>query len=480
MATFERWWPGSNINGESSVILDIFNQIITEFTACAPPTGSMGSGSPSANWWLFGVGAVAGAQPYWQLEWHESGGNIFRVNIRYWIGLIGTLDPSFLLAASHAWPYNLTTGIPYATGELWRTRAASTEGVPLDQVWVRIGSLCASPTALVVGHTAVVYTDGARAGTRAGWNFSATYNPSASELAAGIRQLSAKKTGLYSGADDGTINAVDGAATIGSASNTVPVPVFNGDVAANAWNSWTAITSSVWQLFSPTSISIVTNEGDLNVVNHPAAEPAGPVTNIYNRPGVPTELRSPSGPTVFNAITTLPGKILALLESAGWFVVSMIAGGAVGSTLSILGAAPAALELAAGTEVALIAGSEVALASAFALPAVVTATTALVTHEANSALATYQQSRAATAQNRIAQAIEDSGGGLSPEANQALIDLAAAFKPGVDPDFPTTMYDRLVLTHVMLQAVAETRQELTLRAKGIEVEAMTGSLEVVR
>jgi len=343
-----RWWPGSDATGETSDIDALLQKACDEHALVAVTGASLGGGSGSGDWWLNDIAFVQnGAQPYLQLQWIKGGGDTYQVRLRYSSSLQLSQDPSYLFAAQHTYPTRLSSAISMALCATWQTRLGGTTAAVVTALnkWSgALQNLFAGTTAFVLAHSCPTLTDGANAGKIFAFVATATYNPSTSELAAGIKQLDMRKTGLLSDGGDSTLNCTDGAAVVGSAINEVPTIVLEGGAAADAWNTFSSTINTTIQETSFTSNTFITNNGDLGADDHPATEPSTTHVDVFASPGLVPVIVGPTAPSIFTAITTLPAAIFAGFLALGSLASEFAGAGIVATAVGAFEAVIALLE----------------------------------------------------------------------------------------------------------------------------------------
>lgn len=420
MATYTQYSPGPSATEEytdlNAAWEDAIFRIFPEFI------GSIG-GSPSLTWYPVALSNVGGAQPHWAIQYNSTtGGHLGIVYVRWSATLLGTCDPSVFLGSDNTVPNTLFSAWTYAELATWISRAGGASVITSIfgagiAAWIQQAS--ASPGAMAGTASMLVYTDGPRTGGNAGIRTIYTYNPSPSEIVAGVKQLVHARQGAVSDAADGTINIVSGGSVIGGSVSQVPVIQYESEASAQAWNNFVASTTQVWADFSVTSINIVTNAGDLGAPSAPATEPdPGDVSvQVFANPGTLPAIID--GVKDVTSITTFPGQVLAAIALVGKLAQRI---------------APVVTEAA--------------------LRAV----------------------EISSAPKRIADALEAIQASIEAIATD-LSHFRTQYAPN-DPETPIagSFYDRMQKQTEQLQAVAETRNEITVKTKGHEWQVQSGAM----
>jgi hypothetical protein len=384
--------------------------------------GSIG-GSPSKTWYITGGSQNVGANPFVGITFATvPAEHTATVAIRFNPALLGTLDPAIPYGVQTEFPQFVLSAMTYAEGQTWISRAGGIvawRGSVMPTLATAIMALAAQPSGLAVTVRSFSYTDGARAGAALGWAFTATYDPTAAELTAGIRELQVSRYGAWSDVLDGTVNIVSDGGTIGEATLQVPVVVFESTPASQAWTNFVNQQVSLYQDFSVTSFQIITNEGDLGAVDHPSREPVPPgdtTVEVFASPGVLPAVVAGTLPAIQ---TTFPGQLLVMMA---------LASQAIQAGLPVVTAAAAkAIEIA-------------------------------------------------NAPGRIAAALES----LVTSVASIATDLSA-IRPAILPPDPEalpagSLVDQLKTLRDTVQVAADTRNVLHLKAHGYEVQAESGAV----
>lgn len=418
MATYTVYRPGPTITEDHDSFDEAYEALLGD--TFAEIIGSIG-GSPSLTWYLGSITSGGGAQPFWALNYFSTTGGHQAVYVIRWNPvLLGTLDPSIPFGGDHRWPQHVLD-IPYSALSDWITRAnIATVQACVGSNWASaMGQMAASVGACVGTATPLAYTDGARTGGRFGFRAIFTYNPSSSEISAGIKQLDATRLGIVTDADDGTLNVASGSAVFGESVSSVPVLTFQGGDSYQAWVDFTANQTTIAQDFSVTSINIVTNNGDLGVPSPPSNEPAPIDVSVqaFGSPG--------SVPAII--ANTLPIGSLTTAISLGFGAIAVL-----GTVFQ---------RLIPFVDQVVAVGSQIA-----------------------------------GAPNRVANALES----LLTAVESIATDLSAirtALLPP-DPDAPPSgsLVARVKELKDAMQAVADTRNTLRLKTHGVEVQAESGAL----
>jgi hypothetical protein len=421
MATFTSYYPGPTINEEFATLTGLRDSIaanaVPYLNGAPPAPGSPPSGVWVTQGWGF-VTAAAGPLLELNLSGQDgAAGNTWRVRFRFSTTLLGTLDPGLWLNGTD--DPNLGKFDPFELQDLVaRTSTSQVVQHLTDLTTILVTSgLCQGVFTLNTGAVRQVPNEGPSANLYHGVTYNAAYDPHPSETTSGFVPMYYDQ--FYSVGLAG-INVSVGNLGYGTAVDATPVVVIQGGSQENNWNN--LVDVSLTNLF--VNNTSVTNSGDLGGPTPPSEEPAPVDVNVevFANPGALVPLLD--GTTAISELTTVASLVVAAIAGVAASVIGWLTN--LGSWLG------------AATE---IEGT---------LPDLVKDATFL------------GQASAATVElARIADALE---------AIQECI-------CGTDTPVETRpLRDVLADASLNLQAVAETRQELHLKTKGIEVQAETGAL----
>jgi len=333
MATFVVYSPGPSVNEEYADFESCFEAACSQFQF---KSIGGGGGAPAGTYNLALVASGSGAQPYVAFN-YSSGTDTVSVRYRYWAGLEDTLDPSSALGATNLFPVGVIGANTYAELQAW---IAAVGTASVANCWggftAWLSGLTASAS-LGVSATALTYTDGPRAGGTFGYRMIFSYNPSPTEVAAGIRQLVATRHGIVSDAGDGSVNVFEGDAELGTAVRAIPQVVYGSPASTEAWDDLTDAIGGLGEswLGDP---GYVTHPSDLGEVDRPSAEPTTPKGSVYRDPGTAPQVYV--DPSLFDKLTTTTSIVLSAIGALGRLVAAVAE---IGFFTAILSKADAAL-----------------------------------------------------------------------------------------------------------------------------------------
>lgn len=337
MATYNEYLPGPDITNEIEDP-DVLWGMVTAQLATWAIAG--GGGSPSGDYSLRSVGTTGAPQPSLNFTYSNDVDTV-NVRVRYWYGLTGTLDPASWVAATHSFPAGVLGTNSYAALVGWFAVPGGDKFVTCFNPFVGWIASLTAVQAMGATRDNLTYTEGARSGGIFGVRYRFTYNPTSSELAAGILQLVCDRIGTVSDVDDGTLTIVSGGNEIGTALRSIPQVILDtqesaaawGDVAVNLGTIADSIVNVGTQVLG--DINVVTNAADLGSPTRPSKEPATPKVEIFHSPAVlPVVVNTPG---IWSALTTLPSIVTGALAALGYFL-------ATASSLSILSTVSTAVQ----------------------------------------------------------------------------------------------------------------------------------------
>lgn len=438
LATFLRHYPNNSDPSEGFSSLGALISVIAGNTSLAHlGTQPIQQGEQLGDY-LFsawtGNGTITTEAPYVQYQTGQIGGagDVVQMRFHFNTALKGTLDPILVYDPSAG----VFSGKPDAAHADWAQSASASR----YQTWINNLSGALQSAQLLdanfTGQTATVFTgtDGPRTGLPVAYSHKFQYNPTANAFLQGIQGIVANLIYPVSfGGSDG--HNVLGNASVGTnvgVDLTPQVVVQQGSSDQN----WTDFTASVTNVgvdireTAITNINIVTTVNDLGAPGAPSNEPAAIDVDapIFNVDGyIPAAVTTPA---LVTANTTLPAIFTTGMATLGHFL----------ATLSSL-AVPQAL------------------------------------YDGMQALANMSElTRIANALEQIDSNTDSLSADLTAIALdfERLVNLLGS--PPGDPDDDAHILNALTDLSTNLELLAETRQELTLRAKGVEVEAFTGSV----
>jgi len=382
--------------------------------------GSPGGGAPAGTWIHQAWNFTGGATP--RVRWEAVGsdaaaGHTYRAEFRFSTLLLGTLDPSLWFNGTDDPLLGKmdSLGVQDVVSKYGTARVASFYQGLLPNA-VNAGLSTGTP---ISAFSAQTVTDGPNAGLVYAAKGEHYYDPTTPEFNLGFQQLFYQQTYIAEAPLAG-VNISTGQTGIGTAVDATPVVQIQGGSQTTSWNTFTqSIQTNLWQ-----SNTAVTNIGDLGGPTPVANEPTiGDVKiEVFANPGALVAYEAGTG--ALSGLTTVAGAVLATL--AGVY-------GAVSAFLTNIGSWLGAL-------------AEVESC----LPSLVTEAAHL-----------QQLSTIASESTRIADALEC---------------ICAQLQASAPPD-GTTIHDQLKETREALDAVATTRAEIELQAKGIRVVATGGVIE---
>jgi len=346
MAVYVTYSPGPTIDAQHSTVADLWDAIFANLPAPHLTAHTWGFAGPPAglDWWYSGFSASAGAQPYMKATWtNTSAGHTVEIRFRYNPTLLGTLDPSVLFIAESRFPSEWLGAHDASVWASWQSKAGggsvganNCAGYVAQLATVFIATLAASVAGGGSTSAGVLYTDGARAGKIAGVVARITYDPSPSEIAAGITQMISERGAYPSDVADGTLNiSIGGGVSADTAQSQVPVVQYSGDAAAAAWDGLSDATASIaqitgdWDMVPLLDPARATHLGDMGSPDQLAVEPgAGDIKPIFASAGALVALAAaPELATV--ALTTIPASALAALVGAAYVAFSVAKSGII-------------------------------------------------------------------------------------------------------------------------------------------------------
>ena len=404
----------------------------------------LGGGAGAQDWRLVNSSVVAETQfaaRYMELRYLNDG-NTEDLRLRFAItgALLGTLDPAFLLSSD-----------PWSTG--WNVDdinfasydAGNGASIFLEGVLVTIKALAAQAGSLITNAATDREFNEDAGSFFAGMNGYLTwvvqYDPTATEHAdLGFQQVQLIKTIQPDDFPAGPV-IIEGGGVAGIAVVNDPTVVIQGGSQTAGWNDLSVgvadIDVSIRESFTENYVNVVTNTGDLGEPGTIVNEPAAPEVqvDVFNVPGALVPFAS-GGAVAWAELTTLAGIATGAIVSLGSFFHSLIASG-FGSTIGVMST------------------------SLGHLSELVPIKNAIVLSETRFLDMVTKQTAIALDLERIADELE----AIRPLLEQ-----------GADPENNPNLFDTISQCCEYLKLVAETRSELTVRAKGVEVDAWTGSI----
>lgn len=354
--------------------------------------------------------------------------------------------------------------------------------------------------------TVFLGTDGPRTGKVIALGHSLRYNPTAAEFTLGYQGIAASQ--MYAISFGGT----DGHNILGNTSvatnvgvNATPQLVIQQGTSEAAWNNFQLSVDQIaleLNAVSLTSNKFVTNNIDLGG-GSPATEPAVPDVKlqVFNTPGELPKLTDGTSP--ISSLTTLPALLFAGLGALGTLAAGLVGEGIAALLGGTLGLASTAYGLltssvaggvfaAEATTLPAVISGVTPIAALVSTPAVIlgglatlgTAAAEFLTSSVPAAIgANLPQlthlSELASIQGTLSdlevqaqaqtQALESIGDKL-----ERLVNLLGS--PPGDPDDDAHMLNAIETLTNRIELLAETRQELTVSAKGVTVQAFTGAV----
>lgn len=488
MTAYTEWLPGPTQAEQYNSFTDVYGAFLAAIVH--ERVGDIG-GSVSLTWYITGGNHTEGANPEFSITWASTtGGHTATSHYRYNPVLLGTLDPSIPYAVDTGMPQGVLASMTYAQAATWISRVGGLTAwrgsVMLSLATACIG-MAASIAGLTLTTTALSYTDGSRAGGTLGLRMAFSYNPSAAELTAGINQLEAVRVGIFSDGADGTVNVSGDGASLGTAQVNVPIVQFQSAAAEDAWFEFTQAELEAADFAGFTGANTVSHVDDLGEPDHPSTEPdPADARQLFDQASMlPVLVNTPGS---WPALTGPGGAAFALIVTAGYALSTIISTGILSAMNAaygaISGAITTSLQLVGSNTTDLVASSTTAnenlanvknsldfLASNSASNALTSnledikvAAEAIEQH-----LGTIVLHQASQVTNGAAQA-----GNLDriADALEALVDLLDG-DAGATPPVPGVL-EVIQQAANSLQDVAELRNTLRIRAKGIEVEGTVG------
>lgn len=438
MASFIRHYPNNSDPSEGFSSLGALISVIAANTSLAflgtqPIQQGEQLGDYLMTGWA-GNGTITTEAPYVQFTMGQIGGAADTITMRFHFNtsLKGTLDPILV--------YDPSVGVFSGKPDAAAADFATTTSASRFNTWIKnlSGALFSAQLmdAAFGSESSGVFTgtDGPRSGLTVAYFHKFQYNPTANAFLQGIQGIVANL--LY----PVTFGGSDGHNVLGNASvgtnvgvDLTPQVVVQQGTSDQNWNDFQASVTAIGvdiRETAITNINLVTTVNDLGAPGAPSNEP--PVIEvdapIFNIDGyIPAAVTTPA---LVTANTTLPAIFTTGMATLGHFL----------STLSSL-AVPQAL------------------------------------YDGMQALLNMSElTRIANALEQIDSNTDSLSADLTAIALdfERLVNLLGS--PPGDPDDDAHILNALTDLSTNIELLAETRQELVLRAKGVEVEAFTGSV----
>jgi len=438
MASVVEWYPGPSSTEEYSTLASLKSAIQTHVLS-QMTDGGIRSGLTSSPPYLLDAGShAAGSMPYFSYRFEDvETSDYVDKRLRYSSALVGMLDPFSWFPDIYA-----VSGLSWQDWNLNRTSGKG--GYDLPSVIaspVNASGLCRS--SITTSHfDRVVYSWGPRAGGTAGVELTQRYTPNAAEQEDGITASRWSAYILGDDADDGTLGVTGAPSGFGENYSQVPHVIVEGSDAASEWSDvkgdFGGIKDGIQNGITPSIQDLrdrVSKLGPLaqrDTVTHPddVGEPGDSAYVPGAEPLTPTFTSAAALP----AIVTAPTTLLALSSIPAIVTAAMGMLGTAAATVLNLGWLQSSLD---------------------ALGKLVDISTSADN------VATEVQSAATEA-------------GRSADALERIADSLEAIQAEVVRDLDATPPRAGLVNAVEL--ASQTSTEITMKAKGFEMEASTGSV----